>query len=94
MIETTESIIQTDALEPTLYDVMDQIITLHDRVDGVEDRIDNMREHIDEKFAEFLPLKPIVLGLQTMMFTMQETLILQGKLLTKLVTGMRVSEHS
>jgi hypothetical protein len=94
MIETTESIIQTDALEPTLYDVMDQIITLHDRVDGVEDRIDSMREHIDEKFAELLPLKPIVLGLQTMMFTMQETLTLQGKLLTKLVTGTQASAHS
>ncbi len=80
MIESTEAIIQADAFEPTLHEVIDQLILVHDRFDS----------HDDHFAAHIRRFDVMEKGMRDM----QSTLAVQGELLTRLTSGMQASECS
>ncbi len=86
MIESTETIIQTDELEPTVYDVIDQLIIVHDHLDKHDERfekIDKRLERIDRRFDK----------IENILSDIQSTLAIHGKALIQL-TGTLASGHS
>jgi chaperonin cofactor prefoldin len=87
MIEATETIIQADELEPNIYDVMEELIVIHDQLDVHENHfvsIERTLKEIQSTLAEH----------GKMLAEHGNILAQHGKILIQLMAGMRVSEHS
>lgn len=96
MPELAEPIIQTDAFEPTLYDVMDQLAAVHDRIDSTDDRIDTLRENMDERFTlvdqKFIALSQQVGDVQTTLTEVVKHLKVKGVRLRNVGSFQDVTE--
>lgn len=64
MPELIENVIQTDAHEPTLYDVMDVLGTMSDRMDGMDVRFDSIDTRFNTLERDMNQIKVIVLDNQ------------------------------